>query len=252
MSVRRIAALETGLLLVAMFANATAEKSLLRIKVLDSETRSASFGGDDIPKNCDQVNFDAYCNNSRTATVTNTLLVQEDDGAAFRVACTIDSRWSGCAPLAKGETFDARREKRGLVLYYVDNRGKARKQLYTLVDANGKASPTAVAVAIEPRPVAAAPAQSSAAPAPALPIGGAQQAPPAKLEKVKCNFTSTPAGAEITLDGKYVGNTPSAIDLTAGTHAIALSMAGFTQWKRDLTVLPGSELSVSAILLKQQ
>jgi hypothetical protein len=240
MSVRRIAVLQAGFLLVAMFANATADKSLLRIKVLNSETRSTSLGGDDIPKNCDQVNFDAYCNNSRTAVVTNTLLVQEGDGAAFRVACTIDSRWSGCAPLTRGETFDARREKRGLVLYYVDDKGKARKQLYTLVDANGKASPSAVAVAIQP----AVPGHSSVTPA--------QEVPAEKAEKVKCSFTSTPTGAEITLDGKYVGNTPSEIDLTAGTHAIVFSMAGFTQWKRDLTVLPGSALTVSAILLKQQ
>jgi hypothetical protein len=244
MSVRRIAALQAAFLLVAMFANAAAEKSLLRIKVLNSETRSTSLGGDDIPKNCDQVNFDAYCNNSRTAIVTNTLLVQEGDGAAFRVACTIDSRWSGCAPLTRGETFDARRQKRGLVLYYVDDRGKARKQLYTLVDANGKASPSAVAVAIQPAAAAAAPGHSSVTPA--------QEAAPEKAEKVKCSFTSTPTGAEITLDGKYVGNTPSEIDLTAGTHALVFSMAGFTQWKRDLTVLPGSALTVSAILLKQQ
>jgi hypothetical protein len=252
MSVRRIAALQASLLLVATFANAAAEKSTLRIKVLDSETRSTSLGPNDIPKNCDQVNFDAYCNNSKTAVVTNTLLVQEGDGPPFHVACTIESRFSWCASLPRGETFDARREKRGLVLYYVDDRGKARKQLYTLVDANGKASPSAVAVAIQPAAVATAPGHSSVTPTPARPVGSAQEAPPEKAEKVKCSFTSTPTGAEITLDGKYVGNTPSAIDLTAGTHAIALSMAGFTQWKRDLTVLPGSELSVSAILLKQQ
>jgi hypothetical protein len=250
MSVRRIAALQASLLLVAAFANAAAEKSLLRIKVLDSETRSASLGGNDVPKNCDQVNFDAYCNNSRTAVVTNTLLVQEGDGPPFRVACTIDSRWSGCAPLGRGETFDARREKRGLVVYYVDGKGKARRQLYTLLEANGKASPTAVAVATQPAPVADAPGQSSPVSAP--PAGPAQEAPPEKVEKVKCNFSSTPSGAEITLDGKYVGSTPSEIDLTAGSHAIVFSMAGFTQWKRDLTVLPGSELTVRAILLKQQ
>jgi hypothetical protein len=70
------------------------------------------------------------------------------------------------------------------------------------------------------------------------------------VEKVKCNFTSTPAGAEITLDGKYVGSTPSEIELVTGTHAVVFSMPGFTQWKRELTVLSGSELTVNAILQK--
>jgi len=243
MNVCKMTALAGLVLAAATSANATSHDAI-KIKVLDSETRAVNVSGGDVPRNCDQVNFDAYCNNSRTAIVTNTLLVQEGDGAAFRVACTIDSRWSGCAPLTRGETFDARREKRGLVLYYVDDRGKARKQLYTLVDANGKASPSAVAVAIQPAAAAAAPGHSSVTPA--------QEAAPEKAEKVKCSFTSTPTGAEITLDGKYVGNTPSEIDLTAGTHALVFSMAGFTQWKRDLTVLPGSALTVSAILLKQQ
>jgi hypothetical protein len=66
-----------------------------------------------------------------------------------------------------------------------------------------------------------------------------------------CNFSSIPPGAEITLDGKYVGSTPSGIPLSAGTHSVVLSLPGFAQWKRDLTVSEGSDLSVSAILQKQ-
>jgi hypothetical protein len=68
---------------------------------------------------------------------------------------------------------------------------------------------------------------------------------------VRCKFTSTPSGAEITLDGKYVGSTPSEIDLGAGTHVVLLSMPGFSEWRRELTVSTGSELTVNAILEKQ-
>jgi hypothetical protein len=78
-----------------------------------------------------------------------------------------------------------------------------------------------------------------------------QAALPDKVERVKCNFSSTPAGADITLDGKYVGSTPSEIELGTGTHVVVFSMPGFTQWKRELTVLPGSVLTVSAILQKE-
>ena len=212
-----------------------------------------SLGVNDVPKNCDQVNFDAYCNNSKASILTNTLLVQEGNEPPFRIACTIDSRFSRCTPLSKGESFDAKREKHGLVVYYVDDKGKLRKQLYTLVDTDGKTGPpvTAAAVATQPAPAAATARQSSPAPAPsAVP---AQQVPPEKVsEKIKCNFSSTPAGAEITLDGKYVGSTPSEIAVSTGTHLVVFSIGGFTQWKRELTVLPGSELTVSAILQKEQ
>jgi PEGA domain len=258
MSMRRIVALHVGVLLVAVLANASAGDGAIRIKVLDSETRSVSLGGNDVPKNCDQVNFDAYCNSSKTATLTNTLLVQEGNEPPFHIACTIDSKFSRCTPLPKGESFDARREKNGITVYYVDDKGKARKQLYTLVDVGGKAGPAAASAAIATQPVpvpaATSPRQSSPVPAPvpapAPSVGSVQAAPPEKVEKVKCNFSSTPAGADITLDGKYVGSTPSEISLNIGSHVVVFSMPGFMQWKRELTVLSGSELTVNAILQK--
>jgi hypothetical protein len=258
MSRRRMAILPVAFLLVAVlvavFANATSESNAIRITVLDSETRSVTIGGSDVPKNCDQVNFDAYCNNSRSAIMTNTLLVQEGNEPPFHVSCTIDSKFSRCIPLPKGESFDARREKHGLVVYYVDDKGKTRKQLYTLIDADParKGGPPAKAgvVATQSVPPPAAPRQGSAGPAPVA--SPTAQESGVKDQKVRCNFSSTPSGAEITLDGKYVGNTPSEIELGTGAHVVIFSMAGFGQWKRELTVLSGSELNVSAILQKEQ
>ncbi|HEY6303487.1 MAG TPA: PEGA domain-containing protein [Terriglobales bacterium] len=282
MSTPRTAALHAGLLLVAMFANAASRNTAMRITVLDSETRSVSLGGNDVPKNCDQVNFDAYCNNSRSAILTNTLLVQEGNEPPFRVACTIDSKYSRCTRLPKGESFDARRERKGITVYYVDDKGKARKQFYTLVDTGGKAGPAAVAGTVvtqsapaaagnarqlpaapvqhsaappqnssapAPTPPAAAPLQSSAAPAPVPPSASTQDALTAK---VKCNFSSTPPGAEITIDWRYVGNTPSEIGLRPGTHVVLFSMPGFAEWKRELTIGADSAVNVTAILQKTQ
>ena len=63
-------------------------------------------------------------------------------------------------------------------------------------------------------PAVSAPAQVPASAPPAAAAAPAPQAEPSQEVvpgEVKCNFTSTPSGAEITLDGKYVGSTPSAI-----------------------------------------
>jgi hypothetical protein len=68
--------------------------------------------------------------------------------------------------------------------------------------------------------------------------------------QVRCNFTTTPPGADITLDGKYVGSTPSAISVGSGTHTVVFSMPGFAPWTRELTVAAGSDLTVNAILQK--
>ena len=251
MNMSRMATLQAGLLLVTMFANAASRNAAIRIKVLDSETRSVSLGGNDVPKNCDGVNFDAYCNNSKTTLLTNTLLVQVGNDPPFRIACTIDSRWSRCVPLPKGQSFDAKKEKRGVVVYYIDDNGKARSQLYNFVDTSGKAPPPAsvAAVATQPVPTVAAPQQSQPVAAPTPQPASAQEV---LSEKVRCSFSSTPSGAEITLDGRYMGNTPSVLGLTTGTHVVVLFAPGFLEWKKELTVSSGSEVTVNASLQKSR
>jgi hypothetical protein len=250
-SMRRISSLQICLLLAATFANAGSQKDAVRITVLDSVTRASAPDNNGVPLNCEQLTYDAYCRSTSNAPMVSTLLVQEDSQPPFRISCTIESRYSRCIPLPKGESFDARREKHGLEVYYVDDKGKERKQLYALVNANGKSSPAVAAVATQPVQAAPPPRQSSPAPVPA-PQAEASPAQAAPAEKVKCNFSSTPAGAEITLDGKYVGSTPSEIELITGTHVIVFSTPGFAQWKRDLTVLSGSQLTVNAILQKSE
>ena len=135
MSMRRKAVLQAGLLMVvAMFANAASRNNTIQIKVLDSETRALSLDDNGVPNNCDQATFDAYCRSSSTAPLMNTLLVQEGNEPPFRVTCTTASRNSRCMPLPKGATFNARRQKHGITVYYVDDKGKARGQFYKLVD----------------------------------------------------------------------------------------------------------------------
>jgi len=254
-----MAALQAGLLLVAMFANAAPQKNTMRITVLDSETRSLSRDDNSVPNDCEQLTFDAYCRSSRTARLVNTLLVQEGDQPPFRISCTMDSKYSRCTPLPKGATLDARRGKKGVTVYYEDDKGKARSQLYTFVNAGRKAGPSATAAAV-------APPQSSPAPAPAPQVAAPVQNSPAAAavpppvaapgvlkEKVKCNFSSTPSGADITIDSwRYVGSTPSEISLSTGTHVVVISMPGFAEWKRELTVEPDSIVNVTATLEKTQ
>lgn len=205
----------------------------------------------------------------------NTLLVQEGDGPPFRISCTAESKFSKCTPLPKGESFDARREKKGVVVYYADDNGKLRSQLYMVVagDAKGKATAATPAGSTAPAAAGATPASAPTAtpPASSAPAAAAQTqktvpapaestvaapttvvAASSQRETVKCSFTSTPAGAEVTVDGRYVGSTPSVLGLTTGTHVVVVSMAGFTQWKRELTVEAGSELTVNAVLERAQ
>lgn len=240
-----------SLLCIVALPCAAVKNETIRIKVLDSDTRSISTGDNGVPKNCDAVNYDAYCHSSKTAEVINTLLVQQGDDPPYRVSCAIETKWSRCVPLLKGYSFDARREKNGITIYYLDDNGKMRKQLYTYLTQD-KAQAKAQADMQDKK---SGPENASAPNASPEPAPKPLQTAPAvgsvgKPEEVKCSFTSTPTGAEISLDGQYLGSTPSVVNVRAGTHEVVVSMPGFAQWKRELTVAAGSELTVNAVLEK--
>jgi PEGA domain-containing protein len=58
---------------------------------------------------------------------------------------------------------------------------------------------------------------------------------------------STPTGADIEVDGKFVGSTPSTLSLPTGDHDIAVKKTGFTTWTRKISV-SGGHVNISAEL----
>jgi len=64
------------------------------------------------------------------------------------------------------------------------------------------------------------------------------------------NVRSTPDGAEIVVDGKYVGSTPSTIRLDAGEHTISIEKSGFKSWQRTVTMGSGGSITLDAMLDK--
>lgn len=59
---------------------------------------------------------------------------------------------------------------------------------------------------------------------------------------------STPDGADITVDEKYMGSTPSTLKLPAGDHKVKLEKSGFKTWERTLTVGAGATATINATL----
>ena len=63
--------------------------------------------------------------------------------------------------------------------------------------------------------------------------------------------TSTPPGADIEIDGKFVGNTPSrGIELTPGDHTVSVKKNGYKAWEKTLSV-SGGDINLTADLDKQ-
>ena len=61
------------------------------------------------------------------------------------------------------------------------------------------------------------------------------------------NVDSTPSGADISVDGAFVGNTPSTLSLTPGAHTILIHKDGFQDWTRKVSI-SGGTIHISANL----
>jgi len=61
---------------------------------------------------------------------------------------------------------------------------------------------------------------------------------------------STPDGAEITVDDKFLGTTPSTVQLTPGEHKIVILKAGFRSWERTMTISPNGSVNLDVSLEK--
>lgn len=61
---------------------------------------------------------------------------------------------------------------------------------------------------------------------------------------------STPDGAEIKIDGNFIGSTPSTLHLAPGEHSIVLEKAGFNPWQRKISITNSGSVTVDATLDK--
>jgi hypothetical protein len=76
-----------------------------------------------------------------------------------------------------------------------------------------------------------------------------RKAPP--TETVRVAIESDPPGADVSVDGAFVGNTPLPdFRLTPGQHDIELRKPGFATWVRRLTVARETPTNVRAALEK--
>ena len=62
------------------------------------------------------------------------------------------------------------------------------------------------------------------------------------------SLTSNPSGAEIEVDGVFLGSTPADLPLTVGQRKIKISKRGFKTYERVIQVLKGAAQRISVEL----
>ena len=203
------------------------KKYPLSLKVLNASSRpftTHSSGG--TQTNCNIYDSSANCSSYNTDMtwhhVENTMLVDVGDGKLYTISCIASLRWSKCVQLRAGDGYSARWEKHGLAILYSDSKGKQHEQTYSVV--------------------ASAEAPSRA------PVPPSSNGVTLVAQSARCSVTSEPSNADISLDGNFVGNTPSKISLSPGKHVITVSAKGFREWSREITVTADSDVTLNAAL----
>jgi hypothetical protein len=81
---------------------------------------------------------------------------------------------------------------------------------------------------------------------------GSANSPAANSTSARLQLESNPSSADVEVDGNFVGNTPSDLQMTEGEHIITLKKAGFKDWERKMKVSGGSNVHLAAELEKTQ
>jgi PEGA domain len=84
----------------------------------------------------------------------------------------------------------------------------------------------------------------------ASPAGDTKAEPAIPAAPSSVTVKSTPPGADINVDGKWMGNTSSTIQLSPGEHTIVIEKEGLISWQRTMTVNAGESVGINATLEK--
>jgi hypothetical protein len=192
----------------------------------------------------------------------DTTLILDGQGTAYVIACRVSLVPLGCKRLSVGSPVDGRMENGS---FKVTDGDKTHTYILLASTSVGVVTPPpppaqkqsapprvapAAAPAPEKSPAAKAAAESWPARASAQGQGTSAAAPAnCASASVACvMFASEPPGAEIYVDGKFSGSTPSSLALPPGTHEIRVDAPHFKEWTRSLETTAGSQVSVRATL----
>lgn len=199
----------------------------------------------------------SYTMQNGVPLVFHTALVVSSDGVGYIVACGGGLLWRiGCKPLVAGQSLKGSVEGGKLALIVA-----SKTRSYRIVTSAYVGSLAQEAdhghLPTPPAPLRVQSDENNTGPSvrPAMQVEPSTQdgpgtGPPAKKGSVM--FVSEPQGADIFVDGRFVGNTPSLIELAPGSRNVRIEAQGRKPWTRVLDVTAGNKVTIQAVLATEQ
>jgi hypothetical protein len=184
--------------------------------------------------------------------VYHVALVVGSDHVGYVVSCGGGLVYRiGCKPLSAGQVFKGSIQD-GKLKLYVD--AKSRSYRIETSAYIGPVRANASAQTANPRDDSATPTVKRAVQteSPERSAPSEQEGQPADSTMSKVMVSSEPTGADIFVDDKFMGNTPSLLQLPAGSHTIRIEGKGQKPWSRDVTLTGGGKVTIQASLSPEQ
>jgi PEGA domain len=242
---KRLLGLITLIAVVPSLWAGEAKEYPITLKVLETDAISSKADGTQSTTTCTSTRSanEITCDPKQIPGATHTQLVSvaaSSDGNTYVIECVLGAGRRFLA--GAGQSMQA---NGGLATVSGCNvppgTYKARwdqGHLKVLHEKNGKSKETAFAVlSSAPTPVR----ENGHAHGPVV-VGSA--------EKTILHLSSTPAGADIELDGSFVGQTPSSVLVLPGDHSVKITKTGYKQWERKIKT-SGGEVTMVAELESQ-
>jgi len=212
----------------------------LTLSVLETDAKSSQADGTRTTTTCTRTpgTDEITCDSRQIAGALHTELVSyatASDGKAYLVSCiqnagarfaqgfaagTGAATVTGC--LVPQGTYKARWDKGRLKVILHENNGKSKETTFVVLSSV------------------------------AIPTGKAARSEDVSNgEKTVLKLSSTPLGADVGLDGSFVGQTPSSVLVLPGDHYIKIMKTGYKPWERTIRA-SGGEVTVSAELDHQE
>jgi hypothetical protein len=201
-----------------------------------------------------QMSCESHTSNSGIPLVYHVALVIGSDKIGYIVSCGGGLVWRiGCRPLTTGQVVKGAVEGGKL---HVSTGGKTRTyriETSAYIGPLGKGSRNGSPAAATP------PASGNSEPSVKLAVHTEKSddsrreveradQPSTSPNTAKVMISSEPPGGDIYVDDNFMGNTPSLIEIPAGSHAIRVEAQGQKLWSRTVSLTAGSKVTLQATL----
>lgn len=204
--------------------------------------------------NAAQLSCESHTSGTGVPLVYHVALVVGSNHVGYVVSCGGGLIWRiGCHPLSAGQLLQGSVEGDRLHVSVGSKTKTYRIETSAYIGPLTKGSPDESATSAPPpsEPSVKRAVRTETLDESNPSAGQADQQPSSPGKTANVMVSSEPTGADIYVGEKFMGNTPSLLQLPAGSCTVRVEAKGHKPWSREISLTPGGKVTLQAVLSPQ-